>query len=110
MESGSLIHYLLTDNTKLKTNKWNVPEPVDGIQIPPNKIEVVFIPLMAYDTKGNRVGYGKGFYDRFLQQCNPDVIKIGLSLFEPEDKIEDVFENDIPLDYCITPNKIYSFS
>ncbi|MDV7137860.1 5-formyltetrahydrofolate cyclo-ligase [Maribacter sp. TH_r10] len=110
MEGGSLIHYLLTDNTKLKTNKWNVPEPVDGIQIPPNKIEVVFIPLMAYDTKGNRVGYGKGFYDRFLQQCNPDVIKIGLSLFEPEDKIEDVFENDIPLDYCITPNKIYSFS
>ena len=56
------------------------------------------------------VGYGKGFYDRFLKQCKKDVVKIGLSLFEAEEEIEDVFENDIPLDYCITPNKIYEFS
>lgn len=109
MEGDTLIHFLLTDNTKIQPNKWNVPEPIDGIDIQPSKIDVVFMPLLAYDKKGNRVGYGKGYYDRFLQQCRPDVIKVGLSLFEAEEQIEDVFEDDIPLDYCITPLKTYSF-
>ena len=111
MKGDDLIHFLLTDNTKLITNKWDVPEPIDGIAVEPNKIEVVFVPLLAFDNRGNRVGYGKGYYDRFLLQCKTDVIKIGLSLFEAEEEdITDVFENDIPLDYCITPNKIYRFS
>ncbi|MGB5500703.1 MAG: 5-formyltetrahydrofolate cyclo-ligase [Maribacter sp.] len=110
IEGDDLVHFLLTDNTTLKTNKWNVPEPVDGILVASNKIDVVFVPLLAFDKQGNRVGYGKGFYDRFLKQCKKDVVKIGLSLFEAEEKIEDVSEDDIPLDYCITPNKIYEFS
>ena len=109
MEGDDLIHFLLTDNTILKTNQWNVPEPVDGISVESSKIEVVFVPLLAFDKYGNRVGYGKGFYDRFLKQCKKDVVKIGLSLFKAEEEIEDVLENDIPLDYCITPNKIYEF-
>lgn len=110
MVGDSLTHFLLTDNTKLKTNTWNVPEPIDGIEVHPTKIDVVFVPLLAYDKKGNRIGYGKGYYDRFLQECKPGVLKIGLSLFNAEDNIEDVCENDIPLDYCITPEKIYTFS
>ncbi|MCP4978217.1 MAG: 5-formyltetrahydrofolate cyclo-ligase [Maribacter sp.] len=110
MEGDELIHFLLTDNTIFKTNKWNVPEPVDGISVEPNKIDVVFVPLLAFDRQGNRVGYGKGFYDRFLKQCRSESIKIGLSFFDAEEEITDVFENDIPLDYCITPNKIYKFS
>ncbi|PIF00668.1 MAG: 5-formyltetrahydrofolate cyclo-ligase [Maribacter sp.] len=109
MEGDTLTHFLLTDNTKIRPNRWNVPEPVDGIKIEPSKIDVVFMPLLAYDKKGNRVGYGKGYYDRFLQQCRPDVIKVGLSLFEAEERIDDIFENDIPLDYCVTPLKTYTF-
>lgn len=106
----SLDHYLLTDNTKFKNSKWGVPEPIEGLSIVPNKIDVVFIPLLAFDIKGNRVGYGKGYYDRFLKECKNDIIKVGLSLFEAEDKITDIDPNDIPLDYCVTPDKIYSFS
>lgn len=105
-----LIHILLTDNTKLKTNSWGVPEPEEGIEVPVKKIDVVFIPLLAFDKNGNRVGYGKGFYDNFLQECRKDVIKVGLSLFTAEAKISDVNERDIPLDYCVTPEKTYSFS
>ena len=82
---------------------------IDGIKIPTSKIEVVFVPLLAFDKKGNRVGYGKGFYDRFLSECNPETIKIGLSFFEPEELIEDVFENDVKLDYCVTPDEVYQF-
>jgi 5-formyltetrahydrofolate cyclo-ligase len=106
----SLEHILLTDNTRLMANSWGVPEPVEGIEVNVEKIEVVFVPLLAFDKTGNRVGYGKGFYDTFLSNCKKDVIKIGLSLFTAEDRITDVNENDIPLDYCITPEKTYSFS
>lgn len=108
-ETRNMSHFLLTDNTKIKKNEYNIPEPVDGIEVPSHKIEVVFVPLLAFDKKGHRVGYGKGFYDKFLSECKPETIKIGLSYFEAEDLIEDVFEDDVPLDYCVTPDKIYEF-
>ena len=108
-ETRKMTHFLLTDNTRIKKNEYNIPEPVDGIEVPSHKIEVVFIPLLAFDTIGHRVGYGKGFYDKFLNECKPQTIKIGLSFFKAEELIEDVFEGDVQLDYCVTPEKIYSF-
>ena len=102
-------HYLLTDNTKFKKNEYNIPEPIDGLEVPIAKIELVLVPLLVFDKKGHRVGYGKGFYDKFLSECKPETIKIGLSFFEAEDKIDDVFENDVLLDYCVTPTSIYKF-
>ncbi|WP_347923566.1 5-formyltetrahydrofolate cyclo-ligase [Pontimicrobium sp. SW4] len=108
-ECVNLENYLLTDSTIIKTNHWNIPEPVDGIPIESSKIEVVFVPLLCFDKKGHRVGYGKGFYDNFLSDCNPETIKIGLSLFEVEEAVDDVYEGDIPLNYCVTPEKIYQF-
>jgi 5-formyltetrahydrofolate cyclo-ligase len=104
-----MTHFLLTDNTKIKKNSYNVPEPVDGLEVPNAKIDVVFVPLLAYDKQGNRVGYGKGFYDNFLSKCKPETIKIGLSFFPPEEKIDDVSANDVKLDFCVTPEEIYKF-
>ncbi len=104
-----MTHYLLTDNTKFQKNEYNIYEPVDGIEVPNSKIDVVFVPLLAYDNTGNRVGYGKGFYDHFLSECREDVVKIGLSFFEPEEAIEDVSATDIRLDYCVTPMTVYNF-
>ena len=108
-ETLEMTHYLLTDNTKFQKNEYDIYEPVDGIEVPTSKIEVVFVPLLAYDVRGNRVGYGKGFYDKFLSKCKEDVIKIGLSFFEPEEIIDDVSVTDIRLDYCVTPMTIRSF-
>lgn len=108
-ESRLMTHYLLTDNTIIKKNKWNIPEPVDGIEIKPEKLDVVFVPLLAFDKQGHRVGYGKGFYDIFLRDCNPETIKIGLSFFGPEEEIQNVFNSDVKLDYCVTPEHIYKF-
>ena len=108
-ETRNMTHFLLTDNTKIKKNDYNIPEPIDGIEVPSHKIEVVFVPLLAFDKKGHRVGYGKGFYDKFLSECKPETIKIGLSFFEAEEMIADVFEADVKLDYCVTPEKIYEF-
>lgn len=104
-----MIHYLLTDATVIRKNAWNIPEPVEGIEISADKIDVVFIPLLAFDLQGHRIGYGKGFYDTFLSDCRPGTIKIGLSMFEAEKRIKNVFPTDIAMDYCITPQNIYSF-
>ena len=109
-EDYSVSHFLLSDSTKLKKNKYNIPEPIDGIEISISKIDVVFVPLLAFDINGNRVGYGKGFYDRFLEACKSDTIKIGLSFFEAETESIDTSRNDIKLDYGITPAKIYKFN
>ena len=108
-KNGSLHNYLLTDSTVIKKNSWGIPEPVAGIEIPPNNIEVVFVPLLAFDEKGNRIGYGKGFYDRFLSQCTKEVVKVGLSFFEAEKNTLEATPEDVPLDYCVTPQKIYKF-
>ena len=104
-----LDHYLLTDSTKLKVNQWNIIEPINGIKVEPKKIQVVFVPLLAYDYHGNRVGYGKGYYDKFLAQCGEKCLKIGLSIFAPEKKILSS-SLDIRLNYCVTPKKIYKFN
>jgi 5-formyltetrahydrofolate cyclo-ligase len=108
-ETREMSHFLLTDNTKIKKNEYNIPEPVNGLPVASEMIDVVFVPLLAFDSFGNRIGYGKGFYDKFLSQCKPETLKIGLSFFEAENEIEDVFESDVKLDYCVTPYKTYVF-
>ncbi|MBT7850797.1 MAG: 5-formyltetrahydrofolate cyclo-ligase [Flavobacteriaceae bacterium] len=108
-ETQTMSHVLLQDNTVLKLNSWSILEPENGIQISDEQIEVVFIPLVAFDKKGNRVGYGKGFYDGFLKKCSKNTIKIGLSFFDAEILIDDIEPHDIPLNFCVTPNKIYTF-
>lgn len=108
-ETRTMEHVLLTDNVTIKKNEWNIPEPQNGFKIADDNIDVVFVPLLAYDVFGNRVGYGKGFYDLFLSKCKPNVVKIGLSFFDPEPIITNIFSEDIRLDYCITPTNTIKF-
>ena len=108
-DTREMTHFLLTDNTTIKKNEYDIPEPIDGLEVPVSKIDVVFVPLLAFDAKGNRVGYGKGFYDKFLAECKPEVLKIGLSFFESENLISDVLNTDIQIDLCVTPTKVYNF-
>ncbi|MGV3684207.1 MAG: 5-formyltetrahydrofolate cyclo-ligase [Daejeonella sp.] len=97
------------EHTILGRNRYGIPEPIHGRVVPPAEIDLVFIPLLAFDRNGNRAGYGKGFYDRFLSNCRPDVKKIGLSFFDPVDEISDINEFDVPLDMCLTPGKTWKF-
>jgi 5-formyltetrahydrofolate cyclo-ligase len=107
-ETVEMTHYLLTDSTVIRKNSHHIPEPIDGIEIATAKIEVVFVPLLTFDKQGHRIGYGKGFYDKFLSECKPETIRIGLSFFEAEDKFA-IFESDVALNYCVTPKTIYRF-
>ncbi len=100
---------LREEGTALVSNRYNIPEPEWGNQVDPQLIDAVFVPLLAFDQKGLRVGYGKGFYDRFLARCSNTVVKIGFSYFEAVEQIDDVDEYDVPLNFCITPERIYEF-
>lgn len=119
---GVTIAYPLTDTQQLQmtaiaihedtvyhTNQWGITEPKEGTVVAPERIDMVFVPLLAYDKQGYRVGYGKGFYDRYLAQCREDVVKIGFSYFGPVERIADTDQFDVPLTYCITPQQIYEF-
>ncbi len=106
----STMQAIVTDEkTDFDANEYGIPEPVAGTTIEAADLDAVFVPMLAFDKQGNRVGYGKGFYDRFLQSCSPDCLKIGLSYFDAVDLIEDAGEFDVPLNYCITPQTIYVF-
>ena len=89
-------------------DEWGIPVPQESVRVTSTKIQVVFVPLLAYDKSGHRLGFGKGFYDRFLASLEQPVLKLGLSFFAPEERIP-VEPHDIPLDYCITPGQIWSF-
>ncbi len=90
-------------------NNYNIPEPIDNTIAEPADLDMVLLPMLGFDLNGYRVGYGKGYYDRYLKNCREDCLKIGLSYFEPVDRIEDANEFDVPLDLCITPQRIYVF-
>ncbi|XOD67582.1 MAG: 5-formyltetrahydrofolate cyclo-ligase [Flavobacteriales bacterium Tduv] len=100
---------LLTINTPLQLNTYGIPEPLEEVQVNPFLIDVVFVPLLAFDNEGYRVGYGKGFYDRFFTICRSKILKIGLSLFGPIRQISDRNTMDIPLDIAVCPDKVYRF-
>jgi 5-formyltetrahydrofolate cyclo-ligase len=100
---------LIYEDTVYTTNSYGITEPKSGDIISAIDIDLVFVPLLVCDKKGYRVGYGKGFYDRFLNQCKEDVALMGFSYFEPIDTITDTNEFDIPLNFCITPNEVYEF-
>ncbi|MCW5912740.1 MAG: 5-formyltetrahydrofolate cyclo-ligase [Cyclobacteriaceae bacterium] len=95
---------------QLTTTAWGIQEPRQGTPTEPEKIDLVLVPLLAFDQTGHRLGYGKGFYDRFLKLCRPDCLKTGLSFFQAEKKIEGINELDVRMDLCVTPEGIIKFS
>jgi 5-formyltetrahydrofolate cyclo-ligase len=104
-------HFLLTSTTVLLENKWGIQEPDEATtqEIDPSRIDLVFTPLLAFDVRGYRLGYGGGYYDRFFMTCRQNVQKVGLSFFEPMKTLLPIDKYDIPLDFCITPDNIWSF-
>jgi 5-formyltetrahydrofolate cyclo-ligase len=99
-----------TSETKLVKNIWDINEPIQNEAIEGEKIDAVLVPLLSVDAKGFRVGYGKGFYDKFLRNCRADCLKIGLSYFAPVKEISDAQDFDVKLDFLITPEKVWRFA
>lgn len=109
VKSKDLIHIKYENKTQLKTSDWGIDEPLFGEETIPSNFDFVIVPLLAYDVNGNRIGYGAGFYDHFLKDCNPECKFIGISFFDAEINVIDTFPSDIPLHYCVTPKGIMKF-
>lgn len=108
VEGDELEHYVF-DRDQLEVGAFGVQEPIGGEKMDPQEIEMVIVPLLIFDKKGYRVGYGKGFYDRFLSKVPKESPRIGFCAFEPIDEIVDVNDFDQPLSHCIVPGRIYTF-
>lgn len=106
--TGEMDIIAFTPETELTPGRWGIPQPAAGEAIEPKSIDLVIVPLLCFDRRLHRVGYGKGFYDRFLKQCRPDCGKVGLSYFPPVAEIGDVHAGDVALDMCITPDGVFS--
>jgi 5-formyltetrahydrofolate cyclo-ligase len=102
-------HFIYEDASQLKKNKWQIWEPQYGTLIKPEEIDLVLVPLLTFDEQGHRIGYGRGYYDRFFKSCRANCTKTGLSFFEAEKIINERLEADVMLDQCITPYRKYTF-
>lgn len=108
-ENMEMKHVVLSNQTTIEKNKWDIPEPNGGEEVAPDKFDFVFVPLLAINKNGYRVGYGKGFYDRFLSQCNKRTVFVGLNYFEDTVEIDDINKEDVPLHFVATPNQLLKF-
>ena len=110
ISNNELVHIAINDETEFGLNEYGIKEPNDGNHFIIENLDIIFIPLLAFDIEGHRVGYGKGYYDRFLKLTNNSTLKIGLSFFDPINKIQDIDDNDVKLDYCVTPKQVHKFN
>lgn len=108
-DTGEIENLKFTPDTELVQNVWGINEPSHDEYVETTHIDLVLVPLLCFDTRGYRVGYGKGFYDKLLSKCRVDCVKVGLSYFAPIEPIDDLGEHDIQLDLCITPEEAYRF-
>jgi len=108
--SAHVMEAVVTDiDTPFKKNHLNIYEPDSRDILLPEHLDLVFVPLLAFDQEGYRVGYGRGFYDKYLPSCSDDCLLVGFSYFEPLEHLHDRDDFDVPLDICITPQNVYVF-
>ena len=109
VEVDGMISIVYENLKQLKPNKWGVLEPQHGETIQPMKLDLILLPLVIFDRNGYRIGYGKGYYDRYLKLCKSSVSKIGLSLLPALDDLLYYEEHDEKMNLCITADRVHSF-
>ncbi|HVF30133.1 MAG TPA: 5-formyltetrahydrofolate cyclo-ligase [Pyrinomonadaceae bacterium] len=103
-ETNEIRNLKFEPDTSMKRNAWDIDEPMHGEFVESKLIDMVLVPGLCFDSLGFRVGYGKGFYDRFLKTCRYNCVRVGLSYFPPVEEIEDVHDGDVRLDAIVTAN------
>ena len=94
-----------SNNDPLNINKYGIPEPISSMILYP---DVLLVPLVGYDNKLNRLGYGGGFYDRYIAKIKKkkNIITIGLAFSNQKTKSIPINQYDKKLDYIITEKEI----
>ena len=92
-------------NEPLRVNKYGIPEPISSKKSNP---DILFVPLVGYDKNLNRLGYGGGFYDRYIAKImkKKNIVTIGLAFSNQKIKSIPMNQYDKKLDYIITEKEI----
>jgi 5-formyltetrahydrofolate cyclo-ligase len=115
LKSGKKLYLPKTDKTKtlmefypvsdLKTlapGRFDILEPPEGTPLPPEELDLILVPGLAFDNRGHRLGYGQGFYDRYLKLLKPECFTLGVAYsFQIIDKTPNI-EHDIPVNAVLT--------
>ena len=109
IQGENMISVEIFPNSEFEINNWGIKEPISNIDANV-ELDYVLTPLLYCDQFGNRVGYGKGFYDSFFYGNSKIHNKIGLNFFSPNEDIADVFQKDVALDGLITPSECIDFT
>jgi 5-formyltetrahydrofolate cyclo-ligase len=105
--ADEILSLKFTSETELVKNDWEIDEPAHDEFVEPNLIDLVIVPGLCFDASGHRVGYGKGYYDRFLRKCRADCVKVGVSYFDLVERIDDIHQGDVRLDFIVTTKRVY---
>ena len=108
-QTDGLDHLYFEGLHQLEQNSWGIPEPRDGERTRIEDIDLILVPLLTFDHDGHRLGYGKGYYDRFLSECRADTQKVGISFFEPTVEFLPAEPHDVAMDAVVTPRQFYKF-
>lgn len=98
-----LTHHPITSETRLVDSDWGIPEPATTEISTLDMVDMILVPLLLFDKKGHRLGYGGGYYDRLLPELPPNCKKVGISLSPGVDAFSLVDSHDIALDRIVTP-------
>ncbi|WP_312422054.1 5-formyltetrahydrofolate cyclo-ligase [Epilithonimonas sp.] len=109
IQGEKMISVEIFPNSEFEINNWGIKEPISNIDAN-IELDYVLTPLLYCDQFGNRIGYGKGFYDYFFSRDLKIHNKIGLNFFSPNEDIADVFEKDVAIDGLILPSEFIDFN
>lgn len=108
-DTGSMEAFADDEALQWETARFGLEQPRSGHLLSPEAMDIVLVPLLAFDLQGYRLGYGKGFYDRYLARCRSTVLTIGFSWFAPVEVLPQLHPHDAPMRYCVTPQALYAF-
>ena len=99
-----MVHWIFEGETKMVANRWGILEPVSQKAFPIDQLDAVIVPALGVDRRGNRLGYGRGFYDAFLALCDCPFIcpLISKCLL---DEIP-AMPHDVPVDIIVTEHEV----
>lgn len=101
---------VVASSDDLTPGSFMVPEPVAGDRVPLDALDLVVVPGIVFDRTGHRLGYGRGYYDRALDDCRPDCAKVGFAYdFQVVDRLSIMQEHDRTLSVIITEQRTLNF-